>query len=670
MPMLTDRPARPTALLLIALALAPAPAPGQAPARLPRSSLDDPRLADLRRASAEWDLRGGPQRRVVDQVCLVPDVATFYEALAAWDDRHAFPILIDDADLVLKFLQAFRPSRVVRYPGRGRPIEDGQAWDRARAAVAASWTAADAPAGGDSPPKGLGRTPPGVVVASAKSPALPGLVALAAGRFQPLIRLESPKGYSDLLNADDLRAFLDSLDAAILEKVPGYRGLGDDCDFITLAGDYPYRYSGERGAMAVDDRVARSPANSERWAFAGRLIGDEKRSVYAAMCSLFLRPESALLFDGYPNAPPFSDYTLRAAPTWLRPFLPTTLVVGEGKGTIQGWRGVMGGLNRFGLVLINTKGMPSYFDLPGGVAHAFEVMPSVPAAVSIIHSYSAADPTDPRTIGGRWLAQGAFVYFGSMDEPYLSGFRTPALYADLLAAGLPFAAAMRKMPGEALGQPWKLVVLGDPLYRPLRRGPEPPRAADLAATAGWTAYAEAPAPGPDAPDSARLAWTLNAAIVGLTTARARPADPVDLLAVLRPVDRQGLAPRVRPILDDLSVVLAYRARRMGEVRDIARKIPAEERSPTVVRLAISAGLVDLHAAIDRRDYDRAVGPWLELMRLDAEKFFYEQATAGVGSIADTPPRRDDWRKRLLSARDALGPGPAAEVVAEELKKRR
>ena len=37
------------------------------------------------------------------------------------------------------------------------------------------------------------------------------------------------------------------------------------------------------------------------------------------------------------------------------------------------------------------------------------------------------DPTNPETIAGRWLAQGAFVYFGSVNEPFLLSFRTPRL---------------------------------------------------------------------------------------------------------------------------------------------------------------------------------------------------------------------------------------------------
>ncbi len=103
------------------LGLAPASAYAQAPevARPPGVPLGG--VDEIRRISVSWDRRSGPERQVVDQVALVPDVATFLEAIASWDERHSFPILIDDVELTFKFLRAFRPARVVRYPRRVAP---------------------------------------------------------------------------------------------------------------------------------------------------------------------------------------------------------------------------------------------------------------------------------------------------------------------------------------------------------------------------------------------------------------------------------------------------------------------------------------------------------------------------------------------------------------------
>ena len=95
-------------------------------------------------------------------VCLVPDLATFLEVVAAWDDRHFFPVLIDDVEYTFKFLRAFRPARVVRYPGRAAAVAPAAAWERAVAAVGRAWVGSDmaddkAPRG-DAPHPASGRS--------------------------------------------------------------------------------------------------------------------------------------------------------------------------------------------------------------------------------------------------------------------------------------------------------------------------------------------------------------------------------------------------------------------------------------------------------------------------------------------------------------------------------
>ena len=135
---------------------------------------------------------------VVDQVCLVPDVPSFYEAIAAWDEGHFFPILIDEPAWTLPYLRAFRPSRVVRYTAAGdrrsSPASRLDRWMSAVGAVSRAWSSPARPddqlSPGGATPRGLGATPPGLVLSAPDSPMLAGAVALAAGRFQPLIRLE------------------------------------------------------------------------------------------------------------------------------------------------------------------------------------------------------------------------------------------------------------------------------------------------------------------------------------------------------------------------------------------------------------------------------------------------------------------------------------------------
>ncbi|MFI5460253.1 MAG: hypothetical protein ACHRXM_32960, partial [Isosphaerales bacterium] len=477
--------------------------------------LDDPRLSSIRQAADSWRQVLEPRRLVIDQVCLVPDVPSFLEAIAAWDERHFFPILIDEPSWVLPFLRAFRPARVIRYKGRSQPLaarslpvssvplaaSRAAEWSRALEAVA---LAGSGPARSDAGPSsgaaslpGFGRAPPGLVLAAPGSPMLAGAVALAAGHSQPLVLLEpytgassaqggpgGPRHFGDVLTLAEALSFARRVEDRVAALVARYGQLGDDCDFLTLAGDWPYRYARQTevgpagGVYALDDLIGRGlkggPAGSgpgrilRRWAYTGRLLGDPAASVARAMGALFLQPSSALLWDTYGGGDPWSAYTLDPAADLLTRAMPGPGAVVHRAGRQAGltiWHRTVDPVNRFGLVLINSSGGPEFFTIPGGPGRPADVPWGGPSAVAMIHSFSAADPTNPQTIAGRWLAHGAFVYFGSVNEPFLPAFRTPRLVAAMLAAGVPLVAALRQGESEAFGFPWRLVYLGDPLYR-------------------------------------------------------------------------------------------------------------------------------------------------------------------------------------------------------------
>ena len=312
------------------------------------TSILDPRLESLLRAADQWRQSRGPERTVIDQVYLVPDLASFLDVIATWDERSFFPILIDDPAWTLPFLRTFRPARVVRIvvearTGRASSEEsvastDPHAlWTAAQRAVARAWTGESVADGRLPPahrvPSNLGPTPPGLVLSNPESPMLAGAVALAAGRFQPLVRLDPITRYSssgessvgsrfesfrDVLSLAEARRFAHMIEARAATLTGTYDRLGDHCDFLTLAGDWPYRYSNDaeggvvRGEHALDDLIGRLLETNEgglahsrsRWAFTGRLLGNPAASVYRAMCSLFLQPDTALLWDTY-NAGPY-----------------------------------------------------------------------------------------------------------------------------------------------------------------------------------------------------------------------------------------------------------------------------------------------------------------------------------------------------------------------------
>lgn len=612
----------------------------------PVQSSFDPRLAPLRVASEPWKAGLESQRTVLDQVCLVPDEATFYEALQSWTDSHYFPILIDDVNYTLKFLQAFRPARIVRFPRR--------------AAVADRWQSAEKAA--NSPGK---FTAPGLVIARKDSPTLPGLAALARGHSQRLASITTEKDFTHTLSPDELLVFLNEVDAKVKQFLPRYDQLGDSCDFLTLAGDLPYRYQGAKGPMAIDDKVGRARTDDERWAFSGRIMGDARQSVYIAMCSLFLRPSNALAFNSYPDESlPWSAYSLQPAANHLRLTLPTKQQVGSPGGSIQGWHSAFDPENRFGLIFINTKGSPRIFDLLGGSAHAYDVMPSVPTAVCIIHSFSAAEPWNTETIAGRWLAQGAFLYHGSMDEPFLNSFRFPALTAELLQSGIPFSAALRPLRNEPFGEPWKLVLLGDPLYTLQSSLRAPSRSTDFGATASWVKYQRTPLDRVADNDSAKLGWALATTLANFASDAPKSQDSI--LPTLLAIKRANLAPAARAVLNSLLLEVAYREQKLSQVKLSYVGIPANERTPAHDRLALAAHLVSYSRAYAEQRFDAAASAWGDLVRIGKDAEFKRMITQRTGNLADATKSIVTWTSTLKRARPAARDIETVSVIDAEL----
>ena len=186
------------------------------------------------------------------------------------------------------------------------------------------------------------------------------------------------------------------------------------------------------------------------------------------MAALFLRPAEALLWDTYDATGPWSGYSLFPAAEMLNRSSsgPGTTFLRTGThADLASWHRVVDPRNRFGFVWINSSGSPQMFSIPGGPGHPADLPAGLPTAVVMIHSFSAADPADPRTIAGRWLSQGAFVYYGSVHEPFLQSFRPAGLVAEMAAAEVPLSAALRQGEFEPFGRPWRLIYLGDPLYR-------------------------------------------------------------------------------------------------------------------------------------------------------------------------------------------------------------
>ncbi len=491
----------------------PAPAPGQTPPVASGQALP-PQLMLGQRLAA---MRG--RTTVLGTLVIVSDAPSFLAAIGAWSDSVRFPILIDDGtpearEDIARFARAFGPARVLRF---GPPPSDKAAATFGNADTASvqlaheqSWDAV-AHSGGAANPvtrlaarwRELGHVPPGLVLATANDPAWTGGLALAAGWGQPFSFVGSGQGVNfsmQVKHADGLEKF--ARDAAGATGL-AWDKLGDELEAVTLAMNVPARITeDDKDFFALTDRVGRTGDGlraGARWAWCGQLFGSSSRSLYRAMCSLFLQPDRAWIFDSYAQTQPWNNWDGTQAkkiaedPGW--PVRLEVTLFDTPNNTGASWRRASSTPLAAGLVLVNTMGNWDYFDLqqdrrePGDIP-----IQRVPTMVHMVHSWSARNPADRGTVGGRWLDQGSFVYVGSVHEPFLQAFvPTPQVMGRLLA-GAPVGAAVR----QEGSQVWRVTTLGDPLAvigPAMRRDAETiPVLTTPPTTPGTTGVASDPAP--------------------------------------------------------------------------------------------------------------------------------------------------------------------------------
>lgn len=452
---------------------------------------------------------------VISAVVIVPDTTSYIAAVGAWSLTGRYPVLIDDGswaarESIARFVRAFKPEQVVRF-NAGPAEEAGEVNIRESVdrTVAAAWGCPN-PAKLTEHWQQLGFVPPGVVIAHPSDPAWTGGLALAAGHGQPIIWLNArPWGVTlaDWYPSDKFEELRGTMRAELGTLPWKWDALGDDIDAITLCQSGPVKtHIGEpsiQTSYSVTDVLGRpagaltltptDPGRGARWAWAGQVVGNEWQAASMAMCSLFLSPERAWLFDGYDDSPPWNGWDATAAADLLRRAgIGVLLDDGDRRG-LDDWRRRGAGRPRggdpgitareqppagladlqrgvdAGLIFVNSSGNADFFDLKPGQGKPDDVpILRVPAMVHFVHSWSATNPMNRDTIAGRWLERGVFAYMGSTYEPYLQSFMPTPMVTQRLMLGMPFGAAVRLDNSE----PWKLAVLGDPLYvlsRPIPR---------------------------------------------------------------------------------------------------------------------------------------------------------------------------------------------------------
>lgn len=423
-----------------------AEASDDAPTRYLAGLVDAQITGDFVERQSDWRTT-----KVVDAVCLVPDVASFLAAIQRWGDGPMFPVLIEDGWWAPMFIRAFEPARVVRWSKPDNGGNAGQS-DALGDLLKAHERRLDRRP--DNAP-----APPGLVVIDPEHPHAPAAAALTLGRRQRTLVHEPP-------DAEQLRdeQAINRLNRKLMRYAQQQGLLSARSWFaITLAGDYPIRVRIDNQPHALDDLIGRD-ANGVRHAVVGRLHGSPEAAIYRAMASLFLQPRRALLVDDYANRgkPIFQAYQFDEAAAILERQMQVRRLTDDA--SAASLLRLRREAEPFGMIWVNSSGGARGFGLRGRGGRPDDLQVGYPAAFYMVHSFSAANINSPDTIAGRALHNGAYWFFGSTHEPYLHAFVRPTGLAVKAAAGTPLAFAARHTPGHPMHKPWKLIVVGDPLF--------------------------------------------------------------------------------------------------------------------------------------------------------------------------------------------------------------
>lgn len=413
------------------------------------------------------------------QVVLVPDAATFLDELSRWSTKARWPILYDDDMYAPMFIRAYEPLAVFRRSSIGSlPNDHEQRRALIDRAIANSWRMEH----------GFGTTakevfdersfhPLGAVFTSLKDPAWPAAAVLAAARGQYLFYLEGDLGKpGDVLSGPRTKALMDQIDAMLKSTGTPYTTVGDRLNFLTICrsmsartdidigGELPDHLPREilNGPKAITDVLGRH-ADGTRFAFTGWILGGQRSSLYAAMCSFFLNRTSVWLGDSYEHESNPTAYAMAQTEAMFKyDGYTTTLHENLDLTTFQD--AVATGLDA-DQIYLNSGGNADFFDLGTSRASPYEVpILDRPAFLYLIHSWSMKRPDDPESIGGRWLRNGAYAVYGSSHEPLLSGFRPAYEVARRIVSNIPLGPSVRMWEGEApLAVAWRINLFGDPM---------------------------------------------------------------------------------------------------------------------------------------------------------------------------------------------------------------
>ena len=420
---------------------------------------------------------------VVDKVVLVPDTATYLDEISRWTLRGRWPILIEDDLFTPMFVRAFKPSKVIRRASVGAmPASVDEQQALAKYAITQAWTVPGSEARPTNPAEAFASArfePLGIVFASMSDPAWTAGVALAAGHGQVLSWLDGPfDPPSSTMNPQQFEKLSAQIEDAARATGLRYAALGDSIDAVTICRSMPIKVEVPQSAqwappagtnpkpgepVAVTDALCRL-SDGTRWAIASTIFGDQIRSAYIAMSSLYLMPRSVWMLNTYQTDGDWGRYAMTEGGAMLKQQEFETTEFSGVQASAVSWLNMLMGGFKADVLLMNTMGNSDFFNMWQNIQCYPEdvAMLQHPMALHLIHSWSLTSPESRDTVGGRWLEHGVYAYAGSVFEPFLAAFVPPSLVAQRVANLVPFLVASRWSEGP-FDATWRVTLIGDPL---------------------------------------------------------------------------------------------------------------------------------------------------------------------------------------------------------------
>lgn len=432
-------------------------------------------------------------------VYVAPDLGTYLYAISLWDKDKQSPIFIGESRFLDIFLKLYPDAKVEKLPRKsvGR-ITTGLVYRT----LYAAW----GPETLDTTPKSVGRdelkrrldslglVPQGIVITNVHDAELAGAVALAAGRHQIIGFATCDQKRSDKVNVWDNSAYertKEKLRKEVLSQVEEwgypYKGLGEGIDYITLALNMSHTYRYERPGTdkgydpgyaitdaigrltpsgVIDVDVAEDPRKGQPsiYAYGGQLIeAAPQMAVYQAMASLFAETRKAFYYHGWNSIHGLEgvkgSQVLRTVVNTINRDRRSDPLA-----TLDQWRRLTRPEHGYGFIHVAAAG-GAYDWFDGKVA---DIPDGVPCVVYFAQSGSTANPAVTDTLAGRWLYNGAYVYYGAASEPYAHAFNAAQVVAQTLVAGGTFGEAFQRkdtLPRQ-FRRPWRICYIGDPMARP------------------------------------------------------------------------------------------------------------------------------------------------------------------------------------------------------------